>query len=37
MKNKSNNNIFYTEQQFEISDVTENISIKEIVIALWNK
>lgn len=38
MWNKLNSdNFFLTEQQFEISEVTEKVTFKEIVIALWNK
>jgi len=35
MKNTVDNKIFYTEQQFEIIEATENISIKEKIINVF--
>lgn len=37
MKNKIDDNAFYTDQWLEITEMTQNISFKEIVIALLNK
>lgn len=37
MKNTVDNKTFYTEEWFEITEMTENISMVDKIIALWNK